>query len=151
MRIFLDTNVFLYAFLNQDVAKKATAVKILATAMRVRNGYVSLQVAKEFCNVMTKKSVKPISEVTIALDFISRFNYIEGSIGVVRRALGIKEQYGIQFYDALMVAAAEAGGCDEIYTEDLNDGQMYCGMKVVNPFKEFDNNKQGEKANEQNA
>ena len=134
-KVFLDTNVFLYAFLNQDVAKKGIAAKILASTMRNGNGYVSLQVAKEFCNVMTKKSSKPISEVMVALDLVSRFNCIEGSFIKVRRALEIKNQYGIQFYDALIVAAAEASVCDEIYTEDLNDGQMYCGIKAVNPFK----------------
>ncbi|MBQ7189758.1 MAG: PIN domain-containing protein [Kiritimatiellae bacterium] len=136
MRVFLDTNVFLYAFLNQDVAKKMVAVKILATAIGNGNGYVSLQVAKEFCSVMTKKSSKPISELAVALDLISRFNCAAGSFEKVRRALEIKDQYGIQFYDALIVAAAEANGCDEILTEDLNDGQVYCGIKAVNPFKE---------------
>ena len=136
MKIFLDTNVFLYAFLNQDVAKKKTAAKILATALRNGNGCVSLQVAKEFCNVMMKKSSKPISELAVALDLISRFNCVDGSFGKVRRALEVKEQYGIQFYDALIVVAAAANGCDEIFTEDLNDGQMYCGIRAVNPFKE---------------
>ena len=50
-------------------------------------------------------------------------------------AIDTKERYGIQFYDALIVAAAEANGCDEILTEDLNDGQTYCGIRAVNPFK----------------
>lgn len=135
MKVFLDTNVFLYAFLNQDAEKKMVAAKILATAIRDGNGYVSLQVAKEFCNVMTKKASKPISEIAIALDLISRFNYTEGTFGRVRRALEIKERYGLQFYDALIIAAAEASGCEEIYTEDLNDNQLYCGIKAVNPFK----------------
>lgn len=148
MKVFLDTNVFLYAFLNQDVAKKTTAARIIATAIRVGNGYVSLQIAKEFCNVMTKKSPKPIAEVLVALNLISRFNYTEDSFGMVCRALSIKEQYGIQFYDALVVAAAEASGCEEIFTEDLNDGQIYCGMKAVNPFKEYQTqDKQGEAEN----
>lgn len=35
----------------------------------------------------------------------------------------------------LLLAAAEANGCDEIWTEDLSDGQTYCGVKAVNPFK----------------
>jgi predicted nucleic acid-binding protein len=52
-----------------------------------------------------------------------------------RRAVWIKGRYDLQFYDSLIVAAAEAGGCDEILTEDLNDGQIYCGVKAVNPFK----------------
>ena len=41
---------------------------------------------------------------------------------------------GIQFFDSLLVAAAEATGCSEIWTEDLASGQTYCGVKAVNPF-----------------
>ena len=59
-RSFIDTNVFLYAFLNQDVSKKSVAARILVDAVRAANGYVSLQVANEFCNVMVKKSGKPL-------------------------------------------------------------------------------------------
>ena len=55
--------------------------------------------------------------------------------GLTVRALEIKKQYGLQFYDSLMLAAAEAAGCSEFLSEDLNDGQVYCGLKVVNPFK----------------
>lgn len=51
------------------------------------------------------------------------------------RGVEIKALYGIQFYDAMMVAAAERVEAGEIWTEDLNDGQMYCGVKAVNPFK----------------
>ena len=54
-----------------------------------------------------------------------------------RRALEIRERYTLQFYDSLLLAAAEANGCDEILTEDLNDGQAYCGVRAVNPFKKF--------------
>ena len=46
-----------------------------------------------------------------------------------------KDLYGTQFYDSLLLAAGEATGCDLFLSEDLNDGQIYCGMKVVNPFK----------------
>lgn len=51
------------------------------------------------------------------------------------QAIRIKERYGIQFYDALLIAAASANGCDTILTEDLTDGLVYYGVKAVNPFK----------------
>ena len=54
---------------------------------------------------------------------------------MAQRALEIKSLYGVQFYDSLMLSAAESAGCDEILTEDLNDGQMYGSVKAVNPFK----------------
>ena len=47
----------------------------------------------------------------------------------------IKERHGLQFYDALVVASAEAAGCDTIYSEDLSDGAVYEGIRVENPFK----------------
>ena len=40
-----------------------------------------------------------------------------------------------QFYDSLMLAAAESAGCGEILTEDLNDGQLYGTVRAINPFK----------------
>ena len=51
------------------------------------------------------------------------------------RACDIKERYDLQFYDALLLAAAQANGCAEFWSEDLNDGQMYGSVKAVNPFK----------------
>ena len=135
MKAFLDSNIFIYSFLNQDVAKKSVAAKIVAQSVRDRNGYVSLQVANEFCNVMTKKSAKTADEISQALQVLDKLNFVQASTVTVRKALEIKDRYDIQFYDALIVAAAVASGCDLILTEDLNDGQMYCGIKAVNPFK----------------
>ena len=135
MKIFCDSNVFLYSFLNQDVTKKAIAAKIVAEAIRNGNGYISLQVMKEFCNVMLKRSSKTTAEISTATTILERFNLVGGSIALVRRALEIKDCYKIQFYDSLIVAAAEAAHCDQLYTEDLNDGQLYCDVKAVNPFK----------------
>ncbi len=54
---------------------------------------------------------------------------------LVSRAVEIQGIYGIQFYDAQIVAAAERLGCDRILTEDLNDGQEYCSIIALNPFK----------------
>ena len=135
MKVFLDTNVFLYSFLNQDTRKKAVAAMLVTEAVRRQNGYVSLQVVKEFCNVMVKKSGKPVSKIFQAIDVFRRMNMINGALDMVRRALEIRERHDIQFYDSLMLSAAEAAGCDTIYTEDLNDGQIYVGVRAINPFK----------------
>ena len=61
----------------------------------------------------------------------------KGSLRLAQRALEIKSLYGVQFYASLMLSAAESAGCDEILTEDLNDGQMYGSVKAVNPFKGY--------------
>jgi predicted nucleic acid-binding protein len=47
----------------------------------------------------------------------------------------------MRFFDTnvlvVMVAAAKKLGCHEIVTEDLNEGQIYCDMVVVNPFRQL--------------
>lgn len=135
MKRFLDTNVFLYAFLNQDVSKKAVAARIVADAVRTGNGRVSVQVVNEFCNVMVRKSGKTLPEILEATRLFGRFRMVDGSLALAQRALEIRDSCGTQFYDSLMLAAAESAGCGEILTEDLNDGQMYGTIKAVNPFK----------------
>ena len=51
------------------------------------------------------------------------------------KALLVKEKFDTQFFDSLLLVAAEENGCDTILTEDLNDGQMYGTVKAVNPFR----------------
>ena len=135
MKVFLDTNVFLYAFLNQDVTKKTIAVNLIAQSVNRHNGYVSLQIVKEFCNIMVKKSGKPAAEIGKAVAIFGMMQMVPGSLQLVRKALALRETYGLQFYDALLLASAEQSDCTVLYTEDLNDGQMYGSVKAVNPFK----------------
>ena len=60
---------------------------------------------------------------------------VAASLETIKRALEIRDSYSIQFYDALMLSSAEAAACDIIFTEDLNDGQLYGTVKAINPFK----------------
>ena len=70
------------------------------------------------------------------LDYYRELLMTDVTIDLVRHALEVKEEYGIQYFDALIVSAAEKLGCHEIVTEDLNPNQLYRGMAIVNPFAE---------------
>ena len=61
--------------------------------------------------------------------------FFDTNILAAERGLDVAERYQLQFYDSLLLATAEVNGCNEFISEYLNDGQIYCGMKVVNPFK----------------
>ena len=61
-------------------------------------------------------------------------NVVPVTIQLVTRAIEIKELYGLQFFDSQIIAAAEQAECTEIWSEDLCDGQIYCGIRCVNPF-----------------
>jgi predicted nucleic acid-binding protein len=55
---------------------------------------------------------------------------------MTKRAVEIRKTYGINFWDACIVSNAEYAECDAIYSEDLNTGQFYSGIRIINPFVE---------------
>ena len=132
---FIDTNVLIYFVDGRNQAKQSIARTVIADAIGNPEYVMSLQVLNEFANVSLKKLGMTEDEVRQYIEAFQRMRIVFQQSGWTVRALEIRKQYGLQFYDSLLLAAAEASGCDEFWTEDLNDGQMYCGIKVVNPFK----------------
>ena len=133
--VFFDSNVLVYIATNQDAAKKKVALELVASAIGSQNGFISLQVLREVANCMFKKSKDPVEHIRETLSGFDALDCLGDSRKLLDRGMDIRDQYGIQFYDALIVATADKLGCTEIVSEDLNDEQVYCGMAVVNPFK----------------
>jgi predicted nucleic acid-binding protein len=133
---FLDTNVLVYAYdasapekqrIAQDLVRKAVAGEIVT----------STQVLAEFAATLLHKltpAARP-EDVTDVLDALSPIRTIVPDGGVVRRAVEARAQYGVHFWDGMIVAAAERGRCARIWSEDLNAGQEYFGVVVENPFR----------------
>ena len=133
---FFDTNVLVYAASNQDLRKREISLGLLRHALEEnRDGVISLQILQEFTNVMLKRSLATDEQIVGYYSYFYRLVRSEVTSDMLREAIHIRRDYGIQYYDAVMVAAAKKLGCHEIITEDLNDGQLYCSMAVVNPFK----------------
>ena len=132
---FFDTNVLVYAATKQDARKGEIAREIISHALIVNHdGCISTQVLAEFANTMIGKLHHDKESIDGFIDYYRELLATDVTIDLVRRAMAVKEEYGLQFYDALIVATAEKLGCHEIVTEDLNPDQTYCGMAVVNPF-----------------
>ena len=132
---FIDTNVVVYASDPSDPRKNELAVEILANAFDNDKYVISSQVLNEFVNTALNKLKKTDDEVTGYLRQLKTIRVVSVSADWLERAIDIRSRYDLQFYDSLLLAAAEALGCDEFLTEDLNDGQMYGSVKAVNPFK----------------
>ena len=133
---FFDTNVLVYAQDDSNPEKRAIAIDLITHAIEVNHdGCISTQVLQEFCNTMCKKTRRTKDEIDGMIEGFSELLATDITIDLVSHALYVKEEYGIQYYDALIVSAAEKLGCHEIVSEDLNDGQLYRGMRAVNPFK----------------
>ena len=136
---FIDTNILIYAATDDDPRKRDIARELIAHAIEVNHdGYISTQVLQEFCNAMLKKTKRTKEEIDGFLDYFRELVASDVTIDLVRRAVAVKDEYGMQFYDALIVATAAKLGCLEIVSEDLNPGQTYCGVAVVNPVSQGD-------------
>jgi predicted nucleic acid-binding protein len=135
-RTFIDTNVLVYAFDRGEPIKRVQALELLGTGIEEQIAVVSAQVLGEFFNTVTRRISDPLSpeQAQEAVDAISTLPVVALDLDLVRRAIGTQMRYQISYWDALIVAAAESADCTRILTEDLNPGQSYHGIVVVNPF-----------------
>ena len=133
---FLDSNILVYAADETQPYKYERACDIVDAAIRGNDFVISSQVLNEFVSVMYRKLKKTDDEVRVLLSIAEAIKTVPVLPEWTRFAIDIKSRYELQFYDSLLLAAAQANGCAEFWSEDLNDGQIYCGMKAVNPFKE---------------
>ena len=136
---FLDTNVLVYANDCRDAEKQSRAIAVVACLMRSGNGVISMQVLQEYANTALVKLQQKSDVVLRQLRLLEAMRVVEPDADLIRRQVEIRETYGVSFWDAGIVAAAEAANCTAILSEDLNSGQFYSGIRVVNPFlSDFD-------------
>ena len=131
---FIDTNVFVYAADSKNPVKRAIARNLITAAVSSGGCRISVQVLNEFASVAARKLGLTIDEIKAYLELFRALPVLPVAADVTEKGLDVMNRYGLQFYDSLLVSASECG-CDEFISEDLNDGQVYCGMKAVDPFK----------------
>jgi predicted nucleic acid-binding protein len=129
-----DTNLFVYAVDSRDPAKHASA-RIVVDAMVGVPSAVGLQVVGELQNVLRRRLGTP---PPIACHYARRvlvqfaaFAYDERAVGL---ALSEASLGRLSYWDALLLAAADAAGVTAMISEDMRDGLVFGGLEVVNPF-----------------
>jgi predicted nucleic acid-binding protein len=133
-RDFIDTNIVVYANDMRDTAKQQLAVAVIARAIRDDTGVISIQVLQEYAHVALARLGQRQELVLRQLALLEILHVVTPTPAMVRRSVELRSLYGISFWDAGIVAAAEHAGCARILSEDLNTGQFYGGVAVANPF-----------------
>lgn len=132
--VFFDTNVLVYAAIgrDRDEGKRRRALALIES----EDFGTSAQVLQEFFVTVVKKAARPLS-ATEALEWIEQWAAFPCQVidhQLVRVAIEKSERYRLSYWDGAILAAAEAMGVHTVYSEDLNDGQRYGTLRVVNPF-----------------
>ena len=133
-RVFFDTNIIVYSHDRDDIRKRDIASDLLFHALKKRRGVISAQVLGETFVTFVKKYHRDPDEATDEIRKLTRFRVVDLTAALVLRGLEIKAQFGLSYWDSLIIAAAERASCKVIFSEDLNDGQTYGSVLVMNPF-----------------
>jgi predicted nucleic acid-binding protein len=132
---FADTNILLYTISRDPPEQeKATRAKELLAS---RDIALSVQVLQEFYVQATRESrVDRLTheQATSLVEAFRRFPVQETTISVMLSAMVTRQRFGVSYWDATILEAARALGCEVVLSEDMSDGQDYAGVRVENPF-----------------
>lgn len=137
-RIFVDTNILVYAHDVSAGIKNTTAKKLVGELWESNTGCLSVQVMQEFYVNVTQKVPNPLDSQTAVgiIRELKYWNIYAPDIDDVIHAVDIQQRYQVSFWDAMILQSAQRLECKLIWSEDLNPGQMYDGVKLVNPFQQ---------------
>lgn len=136
-KAFVDTNILLYAHDAAAGSKHQRARALVEELWRERCGVLSTQVLQELCVNLRRKVRVPLHERVvreIVADYLSWEIQVNTGDSVLA-ALDIEERYGISFWDALIIEAAQSAGAGIIYSEDFSEAQNYGTVAVINPLR----------------
>ena len=138
--VFVDTNVFVYLHNDSDPVKKFRADDWITCLVRRRAGRLSFQVLQELYSVLTRK-VQPAlaaSRAQAIIRDLTSWQPIPADLAILERAWLIQGRHVLSWWDALIVAAAQACECKVLLTEDLQHDQMFGAVRTVDPFASLD-------------
>lgn len=138
MSTFVDTNVLVYARDDLEPEKQPVARGWIEYLWNTGTGRTGIQVLNEYYVTVTRNVRQPMAEEAARAEIADLAGWRPVGIDedLVGTAWEIQNRFGFHFWDALVVAAAKAAGCETLLTEDLQHGEDLDGLRVVNPFEE---------------
>ena len=134
--VFVDTNVFVYLHDDSEPQKKTRADKWISLLVRDRSGRVSFQVLQElYATLTSKRRLKvDVEEARLIVRELAVWQPVAVDLAMLKRAWVLQDRFPLSWWDALIIAAAQTCECKVLLTEDLQHGQEFGAVRVVNPF-----------------
>jgi predicted nucleic acid-binding protein len=136
-KVFLDTNVLVYAYDRHDISKHQRAQSIVQELTKAKEAVISAQVLGEFFVTVTRKIKSPlrVDEAATIVHVLGSVRFVETDRALIDSAIELHLRYQISYWDGLIIAAAERAGCGKVFSEDLSHGQQYGNVVIENPFR----------------
>ena len=135
--VFVDTKVLISAEDGAEADKQHSALAWIERLWRARSGRLSKQVLNEFYVNVTRK-LKPAMPQGDARARVRRYaagwNPWQIDHATVETAWAMEARHGLQYWDCLVLAAAQHSGCTLVLSEDMQHEGRYGAVQVINPF-----------------
>jgi predicted nucleic acid-binding protein len=135
--VFVDTNVLVYARDTADAARHARASEWIAYLWERGEGRLSMQVLQEYYVTTTRKLHPGLEPEDARADVVDLavWSPVVADPRMIASAWSIEDRFGLSFWDALIVAAAQVARCDVLLTEDLQHDADLDGVRITDPFR----------------
>ena len=133
VKFALDTNVIVYAEGVDDTVRQAAALQILSGVPRDLL-FISVQVVGELFNVLTKRQVPRLQALERALYWKGVLSVVDTTQSLLDAALALAYEHRLRIWDAIMLAAASEARCEFLLAEDFQEGFVWRGVTIINPF-----------------
>ncbi len=132
-KCFIDTNIWLYAFISSDDHRKTKTAKHLVEGRAI---VTSSQVINELCVNLLKKANLREDEISgIIASFYNRYDVVEFSRDLLLQASNLRCDYNFSYWDSLIVSCALHAGARLLYSEDMHNGLVVDkSLEIINPF-----------------
>ncbi len=137
LKYFVDTNILIYAHDRDAGLKHERAQQLLDRLWSTGQGVLSTQVLQELCVNLRRRVRQPLSveEIRKLIEDYLSWEVVVSTPQSILAALEVEQRYKLSYWDALILQAAESCGAGVLYSEDLNAGQRYGAVEVVNPLQ----------------
>ena len=134
-KVFFDSNILIYFADGADPQKQLIAENLIKNAVINDTGVISTQSLQEFFAATTRKLLCTKEKAKEYIEnFSESFTVEQVSVSLILKAINISIKNQFSFWDSLILAAAIQTGCIICYSEDLTNGQIVDGVKILNPF-----------------
>ena len=132
---FVDTNIWLYAFIKSEDNDKTAIAEQLIKSHRI---VASSQIVNELCVNLIKKTKLSEPEIQeLISSFYKKYSVVNVSKEIMVKASILRDEHRFSFWDSMVVSAALFSDVETLYTEDMHDGLIVEGnLRIVNPFKQ---------------
>jgi len=131
---FIDTNIWLYAFVDDEKSGKSSLAKLLI--QNKPSIYLSTQVINEACVNLLRRARFSEQQITRLVDsWYSNYTVVELNRSVILQASNLRQQYSFSFWDSLIVSSALHARASVLYSEDMQNGLVIDNrLKIINPL-----------------